>query len=350
MNTQLVEIQPRELKFICEVKKQSSCAVHLLNATDQYVAFKVKTTSPKKYCVRPNIGIIKPKSTYDFTVTMQAQKSVPADMQCKDKFLIQSTVVPYGTSEEEITSSMFARESHKYIEETKLKVVLTSAPSSPVKPPASVVSKQEPSYEFLMPKEPYSPDLLPVNGVNKQEPHYETSISKDTVQNGVENSPPDLGEILLPLHHDQMIDHRIQPTKPVEAVKFVKNMEDSRSLKVMDSEKSIPTEVEEFYVDRDDKSEQVKDLEEVKLKLMKEIEDLRSKIGAMDLKLVKAVDTIEKLKVEKSNAIREKEALKQDLATTRPNSGVRKIQVGFPPLFVCMVALISLMIGIFYRA
>lgn len=40
------------------------------------------------------------------TVTMQAQKSAPSDMQCKDKFLIQSTVVPYGTSEEEITSSM----------------------------------------------------------------------------------------------------------------------------------------------------------------------------------------------------------------------------------------------------
>ncbi|KAH6769790.1 hypothetical protein C2S52_014593 [Perilla frutescens var. hirtella] len=351
MNTQIVEIQPRELKFICEVKKQSSCAVHLLNATEQYVAFKVKTTSPKKYCVRPNIGIIKPKSTYDFTVTMQAQKSVPSDMQCKDKFLIQSTVVPYGTSEEEITSSMFARESQKYIEETKLKVVLTSAPSSPEKPPASVVSKQEPSYEFLMPKEPYSHDLLPVNGVNKQEPHYETSVPKDTVQNGIENSlPPDMGEILLPLHHDQVIDHRIQTTKPVEAVKVVKHMEESTSLKVTDMEKSIPTEVKEFYVDRDDKSKQIKDLEEVKLKLMEEIEDLRSKIGAMDLKLVEAEYTIEKLKVEKSNTIREKEALKQDLATSRPMSGARKIQVGFPPLFVCMVALISLMIGIYYRA
>ncbi|KAL8546986.1 hypothetical protein ACS0TY_006635 [Phlomoides rotata] len=30
----------------------------------------VKTTSPKKYCVRPNVGIIKPNSTYDFTEGM----------------------------------------------------------------------------------------------------------------------------------------------------------------------------------------------------------------------------------------------------------------------------------------
>ncbi|KAL0388704.1 UNVERIFIED_CONTAM: Vesicle-associated protein 2-2 [Sesamum radiatum] len=128
MNKQLVEIQPRELKFIVEVKKQSVCTVHLANVSGQYVAFKVKTTSPKKYCVRPNVGIIKPKSTCDFTVTMQAQKSASSEMQCKDKFLIQSTVVPFGTTEEEITSSMFAKESQKYIEETKLRVVLLVLP------------------------------------------------------------------------------------------------------------------------------------------------------------------------------------------------------------------------------
>lgn len=114
----------------------------------------------------------------------------------------------------------FAKESQKYIEETKLRVLLTSASSSPVKPPATVVSKQELSNEILMskdnhspelmplndgvnkkelhyetsiPKEHYSPVLLPVNGVNKQEPHYEPPILKDTLQNGVDDSlPPDL--------------------------------------------------------------------------------------------------------------------------------------------------------------
>ena len=38
-------------------------------------------------------------------VTMQAQKVVPPVMVCKDKFLIQSTVVPVGTTERDITSS-----------------------------------------------------------------------------------------------------------------------------------------------------------------------------------------------------------------------------------------------------
>ncbi|CAM8908459.1 unnamed protein product [Rhodiola kirilowii] len=67
MDTELLEIHPRELTFVFELKKQSSDSIQLFNNSDQYVAFKVKTTSPKKYCVRPNIGISKPKSTCDFT-------------------------------------------------------------------------------------------------------------------------------------------------------------------------------------------------------------------------------------------------------------------------------------------
>lgn len=37
---------------------------------------------------------------------MQAQRAAPPDMQCKDKFLIQSTVIPFGSTEEDITSDM----------------------------------------------------------------------------------------------------------------------------------------------------------------------------------------------------------------------------------------------------
>lgn len=39
-------------------------------------------------------------------VTMQAQKVAPPELQCKDKFLIQCTVIPFGISEEEVTSDM----------------------------------------------------------------------------------------------------------------------------------------------------------------------------------------------------------------------------------------------------
>ena len=39
-------------------------------------------------------------------VTMQAQKVVPPDLQCKDKFLVQSVIVSDGFSAKDITSQM----------------------------------------------------------------------------------------------------------------------------------------------------------------------------------------------------------------------------------------------------
>ncbi|CAL9073593.1 MSP domain containing protein [Musa troglodytarum] len=128
-----LDIQPTELKFPFELKKQSSCSMQLINKTDQYVAFKVKTTNPKKYCVRPNTGVVLPRSTCDVTVTMQAQKEAPPDMQCKDKFLLQSVIAENGVTTKDITSEMFNKEPGKVVDEFKLRVVCVPAsPPSPV--------------------------------------------------------------------------------------------------------------------------------------------------------------------------------------------------------------------------
>jgi hypothetical protein len=132
MNTgELLSIQPEELQFPFELKKQISCAMQLTNKTNNYVAFKVKTTNPKKYCVRPNTGIVLPNSTCDVVVTMQAQKEAPPDMQCKDKFLLQSAVASPGATTKDITTEMFNKESGNQIEECKLKVTYVSPPQPP---------------------------------------------------------------------------------------------------------------------------------------------------------------------------------------------------------------------------
>ncbi|KAJ4823110.1 hypothetical protein Tsubulata_017612 [Turnera subulata] len=95
----LLDIHPLELKLRFVLNKQSSCTIKLINKSDQYLAFKVKTTSPTKYHVRTYLGLIMPKGTCDVTVTMQAQKVAPASLQCEEKFLIQTT-------EEDNTSDM----------------------------------------------------------------------------------------------------------------------------------------------------------------------------------------------------------------------------------------------------
>ncbi|OBZ71443.1 Uncharacterized protein C17C9.12 [Grifola frondosa] len=66
----------------------------ITNNNAQPVAFKVKTTAPKLYCVRPNSGRVEPGETVEVQVMLQAMKEEPAlSAKCKDKFLIQSTAI-----------------------------------------------------------------------------------------------------------------------------------------------------------------------------------------------------------------------------------------------------------------
>ena len=105
--------------------------LHLANPHDQALAFKVRTvqcafaprtnppagqdhraqtvrpsaaqpagaaiTNPRasRYCVRPNSGTIAPRSAVSIQVLLQAMKEdPPMDAKCRDKFLVQSALVP----------------------------------------------------------------------------------------------------------------------------------------------------------------------------------------------------------------------------------------------------------------
>ncbi|CAN6476761.1 unnamed protein product [Victoria cruziana] len=62
---------------------------------------------------------------------MQAQREAPPDMQCKDKFLLQSVVSTPGATQKDITPEMFNKESGNHVEECKLRVVYVSPPQPP---------------------------------------------------------------------------------------------------------------------------------------------------------------------------------------------------------------------------
>ncbi|XP_059652621.1 vesicle-associated protein 2-2-like isoform X2 [Cornus florida] len=304
MNTKLVDIQPRELKFIFELKKQSSCCVQLFNNSNHHVAFKVKTTSPKKYCVRPNTGTIDPKSTCEFTVTMQAQRLVPPDMVCKDKFLVQTTVVPAGTTNEDITSSTFAKDDGKYIDESKLRVILVSPPDSPV--------------------------VSPISGTLKQVPAYEPSILKDQLLSKVEGLTQ---RHTVPAHESSILNDQV-PSKDESLTQWHTVTKEVEESKLENGELKPENDVE--YVT-------MKGTEE--LKLVKDIEDMKSEINELESKLSEAKVTISKLTEERRLTFQERESLQKELALLRSKRNMRKVQVGFPLLFVCMVALISVMLG-----
>ncbi|KAJ3073844.1 phosphatidylinositol-binding protein scs2 [Podochytrium sp. JEL0797] len=77
--------------FTSVVKQQ----IHVSNSSaSEMVAFKVKTTAPKQYCVRPNAGVVGAGQSKEIEVLLQAMAvDPPLDTKCKDKFLVQSIFV-----------------------------------------------------------------------------------------------------------------------------------------------------------------------------------------------------------------------------------------------------------------
>uniref|UniRef100_A0ACD5ZJW5 Uncharacterized protein n=2 Tax=Avena sativa TaxID=4498 RepID=A0ACD5ZJW5_AVESA len=121
----LISVYPDDLTFVFELDKPCYCNLKVVNNSECHVAFKVKTTSPRKYFVRPNASVVQPWDSCTITITLQAQKEYPPEMQSKDKFLIQSTKVAASTDMDEIPPDTFNKEGDKLIEEMKLRVVYT---------------------------------------------------------------------------------------------------------------------------------------------------------------------------------------------------------------------------------
>ena len=107
--------------------------MQLTNPTGDRVAFKVKTTSPKKYCVRPSSGFIEANGSKEVQVILQSQREPPASYaDCRDKFLVQCTKV--DSSVKEVNSELFDPSRARDIRQTKLRVILIplAKPPSPV--------------------------------------------------------------------------------------------------------------------------------------------------------------------------------------------------------------------------
>ncbi|KAF8946536.1 phosphatidylinositol-binding protein scs2 [Haplosporangium gracile] len=96
-----IELEPSsQLAFRRPLTDAIKESLIIRNPTQLPIAFKVKTTAPKQYCVRPNSGRVEPGQELEVQVQMQAMKDdPPIDFKCKDKFLVQSVAI---TAEREL--------------------------------------------------------------------------------------------------------------------------------------------------------------------------------------------------------------------------------------------------------
>ncbi|KAL5277647.1 VAPA family protein [Megaselia abdita] len=119
---QMLLIDPaNELKFVGPFDQPSITTIKLTNPTDATQLFKIKTTAPKKYCVRPNVGAVKPNSNTLIDICLQP-KSLEPNEKNRHKFMVQSFALPEGT---QITdpAKMWQEVNPEELADTKLKCV-----------------------------------------------------------------------------------------------------------------------------------------------------------------------------------------------------------------------------------
>jgi len=91
-----VTLQPsNSLGFHRPLTQNVKRSLHITNPNADPISYKIKTTAPKLYCVRPNSGKVEPGQTVEVQVMLQAMKEEPPlNAKCKDKFLIQTMLIP----------------------------------------------------------------------------------------------------------------------------------------------------------------------------------------------------------------------------------------------------------------
>ncbi|KAF2692260.1 VAMP-associated protein [Lentithecium fluviatile CBS 122367] len=133
-----VELDPPELGFKRPFQHEVSQTLRLKNPHSDPVAFKVKTTAPKQYCVRPNSGRIEPGDDVEVQILLQAMKEdPPPDAKCRDKFLVQSVLVTADKEFANVASlwSNIEQTSKASIQERKIRVIFLPADDVEATPP-----------------------------------------------------------------------------------------------------------------------------------------------------------------------------------------------------------------------
>ncbi|BBN18397.1 hypothetical protein MPTK1_8g02160 [Marchantia polymorpha subsp. ruderalis] len=125
----LLEVKESEVRIEFELRTKCRATINLRNLMHtMHVAFKVQTTSPEMFSVKPPNGFIAPLGEYSFEVILMLQSEMPEHFpRSKDKFLVKSAMAPGGGLTERVPNEWFAsRKKHVFLD-AKLRVVYSGA-------------------------------------------------------------------------------------------------------------------------------------------------------------------------------------------------------------------------------
>lgn len=121
---------PKEIVFAQNEHLLLQSSITVQNGIDKWIMFKIKTTSPESYRVKPNIGAIAPGEVV--TVDLSRRRTESVNEPFRDKFLVMTAVFPDLEAEtfaatdsaaerrQEVASTMFKRLPKSQVTEFKL--------------------------------------------------------------------------------------------------------------------------------------------------------------------------------------------------------------------------------------
>lgn len=138
-----LRISPSESVLFTQEGSDISGIMTLTNVSDQPLTYKIKTTSPEKFRVRPSCGILNPNAVASVNVLLQA--GIQPTSIIRDKFLIMSFLLDDGTSLTADITELWKQSDMKKVEQHRLKCILGGQSSSVTLNGTTTVSQDTPA-------------------------------------------------------------------------------------------------------------------------------------------------------------------------------------------------------------
>ena len=184
----LIRIEPEnEIRFTGPFTNTISTTLKVTNITDRKVFFKIKTTAPRSYCVRPNNGLVEPNETGTVQVMLQPFEYNPNDKErMKHKFMVQSRYAPDDATIADSDNAFKAVVDGVEVYDARLKCVF----EAPVRAEETISSTNEVSLSLpVYEKKPSQEQVVssafgsvPVQRTSPSDPDGKTRTEIDTLR------------------------------------------------------------------------------------------------------------------------------------------------------------------------
>mmetsp|Transcript_121308 Transcript_121308/g.387650 ORF Transcript_121308/g.387650 Transcript_121308/m.387650 type:complete len:210 (-) Transcript_121308:138-767(-) len=138
----LLKCDPEETLTFVNIPNNSTPS-KILRLTNQHktnVAFKVKTTAPKAYLVRPSFGTLKPGESQEIQIILQPQQGDMSKDANNHRFLVQAVAIP---NNEQVPRESWASFPKDEVQEHRLGVAVHQEAAAP-EPRASSIPTDAP--------------------------------------------------------------------------------------------------------------------------------------------------------------------------------------------------------------